>query len=87
MSTNRKGPPVKKINDRHTSKTDPEATLVRTKGDTRLRYKVHCSVDESHEIITSCKTTLGALINGFLSLYKRFFKAHNLKLEFCLPFC
>jgi hypothetical protein len=32
------------------------------------------------------KTTLGALINGFLSFYKRFFKAHNLKLNFCLSF-
>jgi transposase len=48
-----------KINDRHTSKTDPDATLVRAKGDTRLRYKVHRSVDEAHEIITSCKTTTG----------------------------
>ena len=48
-----------KINDRHRSKTDPDATLVRAKGDTKLRYKVHRSVDESYEIITSCKTTTG----------------------------
>ena len=33
------------------------------------------------------KTTLGALINGFLSIFKPFSNVHNLKLKFYLSFC
>lgn len=63
----KKKPPkssYKRVNDSHKSKTDPESTIVRMKGDARPRYKVHRSVDGANEIITSCKTTTGIVDDG-----------------------
>jgi IS5 family transposase len=50
-----------KVNETHKSRTDPESRFVKDKiyGSTKLRYKVHRSVDEGFEIITSCVTTPG----------------------------
>ena len=48
-----------KVNKIHRSSTDPDATIVRKKGDAKLYYKVHRGVDDAFEIITSCKTTTG----------------------------
>jgi hypothetical protein len=47
-----------KTNRRFRSTADPDATLVRQGGlKSRLRYKTHRVVDETHEIITAVETT------------------------------
>jgi transposase len=51
----------KRVNDSHKSTTDGDATLAKDKNGTKLRYKVHRSVDEKCEIITACETTTGII--------------------------
>ena len=46
------------VNDRYRSKTDPDAAIVQ-RGLSRLRYKVHRSVDPEAEVITSTEVTRG----------------------------
>ncbi len=46
------------MNDRYRSKTDPDAAIVQ-RGLSRLRYKVHRSVDPEAEVITSTEVTRG----------------------------
>jgi IS5 family transposase len=48
----------KKANKRYISSTDPDAAIVR-RGRPKLRYQVHRSVDEQHEIITATDATPG----------------------------
>jgi len=50
-----------KVNRRHISSTDPDATITSQSGVSKLSYKVHRSVDEQEEIITSCFVTTGAV--------------------------
>jgi transposase len=54
-----RGGKYSKVNKKFKSTTDPESTIVRNQGSPKLYYKVHRSVDEAYEIITSCKTTTG----------------------------
>lgn len=49
------------VNRTHISSTDPDASLGREKGRQGLYYKVHRSVDEANEIITTCDVTTGAV--------------------------
>ena len=46
------------VNDRYRSKTDPDAAIVH-RGGSRLRYKVHRSVDPLAEVITTTELTRG----------------------------
>lgn len=46
------------MNERYRSTTDPDATIVR-RGGSRLRYKVHRSVDPTAEVITATEVTRG----------------------------
>jgi transposase len=48
----------RKLNNRLMSTTDPDASIVRHGGQ-KLAYAVHRSVDESHEVITSTRTSAG----------------------------
>jgi transposase len=50
-----------KINRQHISSTDPDATITHQNGTRNLSYKVHRSVDDRKEIITSCSVTTGAV--------------------------
>ena len=50
-----------KVNRRHISSTDPDATITSQSGVSKLSYKVHRSVDERKEIITSCCVTTGVV--------------------------
>jgi len=50
-----------KINREHISSTDPDATITNQNGVRDLSYKVHRSVDDRKEIITSCSVTTGAV--------------------------
>ncbi len=50
-----------KINQEHISSTDPDATITSQSGVRQLSYKVHRSVDDRKEIITSCSVTTGAV--------------------------
>lgn len=47
------------VNQRYASSTDPDAAIIRRGGASKLRYKVHRSVDSSHEVITATETTAG----------------------------
>jgi len=49
------------INQQHISSTDPDATITKQNGVRNLSYKVHRSVDDRKEIITSCSVTTGAV--------------------------
>ncbi len=46
-------------NKKYISTTDPDASVVRSGGKSRLRYKVHRAVDEQSEIITAVDVTPG----------------------------
>jgi len=48
----------KKANTRYISSTDPDAAIVR-RGNTKLSYQVHRSVEGSHEVITATESTPG----------------------------
>lgn len=48
----------KKANTRYISSTDPDAAIVR-RGNTKLSYQVHRSVEGSHEVITATEATPG----------------------------
>jgi transposase len=48
----------REVNDRYRSTTDPDAAIVR-RGGSRLRYKVHRSVDPKAEVITTTEVTRG----------------------------
>jgi transposase len=50
-----------KINQEHISSTDPDATITSQSGVRQLSYKVHRSVDDRKEIITSCSVTTGSV--------------------------
>ena len=50
-----------KINRGHISSTDPDATITSQSGVRQLSYKVHRSVDDRKEIITSCSVTTGSV--------------------------
>jgi transposase/uncharacterized protein (UPF0179 family) len=50
-----------KINREHISSTDQDATITNQNGVRNLSYKVHRSVDDRKEIITSCSVTTGAV--------------------------
>ena len=50
-----------KINREHISSTDPDATITSQSGVRQLSYKVHRSVDDRKEIITSCSATTGSV--------------------------
>jgi IS5 family transposase len=50
-----------KVNRDHISSTDPDATITHQNGVRQLSYKVHRSVDEKKEIITSCDVTTGVV--------------------------
>jgi transposase len=41
------------VNKKHVSTTDPDASVHRQGGRSKLKYKVHRSVDEKHEIISA----------------------------------
>ncbi len=49
------------INQQHISSTDPDATITSQNGVRNLSYKVHRSVDDRKEIITSCSVTTGSV--------------------------
>lgn len=48
----------REVNDRYCSKTDPDAAIIQ-RGGSRLRYKVHRSVDPVAEVITTTEVTRG----------------------------
>lgn len=48
----------REVNDRYRSTTDPDAAIV-NRGGSRLRYKVHRSVDPAAEVITTTEVTRG----------------------------
>lgn len=48
----------REVNERYRSTTDPDAAIVQ-RGGSRLRYKVHRSVDPEAEVITSTEVTRG----------------------------
>jgi len=50
-----------KINQEHISSTDPDATITSQSGVRNLSYKVHRSVDDRKEIITSCSVPTGSV--------------------------
>ena len=50
-----------KTNREHISSTDPDATITNQNGVRNLSYKVHRSVDDRKEIITSCSVTTGSV--------------------------
>jgi transposase len=50
------------INDRMISTTDPDAAMVRHRGDTsRPRYHHHRAIDNAHGVITAVETTPGSI--------------------------
>ncbi|MBU4267556.1 MAG: transposase, partial [Acidobacteria bacterium] len=49
------------INREHISSTDPDAKITSQNGVRNLSYKVHRSVDDRKEIITSCSVTTGSV--------------------------
>ena len=53
-------------NKKHFSTTDPDASVHRQGGRSRLKYKIHRSVDEKHEIITSTTVTSGSVNEAHL---------------------
>ena len=48
------------VNSRYISTTDPDASIVR-RGERKICYQAHRSVDSSHEVITATDVTTGAL--------------------------
>jgi transposase len=53
-------------NKKHVSTTDPDASVHRQGGKPKLKYKVHRSVDEKHEIITATTVTSGSVNEAHL---------------------
>jgi transposase len=53
-------------NKKHFSTTDPDASVHRQGGRSKLKYKVHRSVDEKHEIITATTVTSGSVNEAHL---------------------
>ncbi len=53
-------------NKKHFSTTDPDASVHRQGGRSKLKYKVHPSVDEKHEIITATTVTPGSVNKAHL---------------------
>jgi len=54
-----------KKNNRYLSATDPDASLI-NRGQSKLCYQVHRTVDEAHEIITATETTPGEVNEAHL---------------------
>jgi len=53
-------PNYEPVNDRMMNRTDPDATMVRTRGQSlRPRYKSHRAIDDVHGVITAVETTSG----------------------------
>ena len=53
------------VNDRMMSTTDPDAAMVRHRGDlSRPRYHHHRAVDDVHGVITAVETTPGSICEG-----------------------
>ena len=54
-----------KVNSRHISTTDPDASIVRYGGTkSKLRYKTHRAVDPLCEVITAVEVTVGSVDDG-----------------------
>jgi len=53
-----------KVNSRYISSTDPDASIVRYGGKSKLRYKTHRAVDSLCEVITAVEVTAGAVDEG-----------------------
>ena len=53
-------------NKKHVSTTDPDASVHRQGGKSKLKYKVHRGVDEKHEIITATTVTSGSINEAHL---------------------
>jgi len=51
-------------NKRFISTTDPDASVTRYSGKSKLRYKTHRTVDEKHEVVTATKVTAGSVDDG-----------------------
>ncbi len=47
------------VNSRYRSTTDPDASIVRTSGKTKVRYQTHRAVDSAYEVITATEVTPG----------------------------
>ena len=53
-------------NKKHFSTTDPDASVHRQGGRSKLKYKIHRSVDEKNEIITATTVTTGSVNEAHL---------------------
>ncbi len=75
------------VNKKHVSTTDPDASVIRQGGGrSKLRYKVHRSVDEQNEIITATTVTTGSVNEAHLlgPLLKIHEKTTGVKAEICV---
>jgi transposase len=52
------------VNSRYISTTDPDASVTRRGGKSKLRYKTHRTLDPTHEVITATKITPGVIDDG-----------------------
>jgi transposase len=54
------------VDSRYISTTDPDASVARHGGKSKLRYKTHRAVDPRHEVITVTRITSGSIDDGQL---------------------
>ena len=73
-------------NKKHFSTTDPDASVHRQGGRSKLKYKVHRSVDKKSEVITATTATTGSVNEAHLlkSLIVSHEKTTGIKPEFCV---
>ena len=73
-------------NKKHFSTTDPDASVHRQGGRSKLKYKVHRSVDKKSEVITATTVTTGSVNEAHLlkSLIVSHEKTTGIKPEFCV---
>jgi transposase len=73
-------------NKKHFSTTDPDASVHRQGGRSKLKYKIHRSVDEKNEIITATTVTTGSVNEAHLlkPLLESHEKTTAIKPEICV---
>ena len=73
-------------NKKHFSTTDPDASVHRQGGRSKLKYKVHRSVDEKREVITATTVTTGSVNEAHLlkSLIESHKKTTGIKPKCCI---
>jgi transposase len=73
-------------NKKHFSTTDPDASVHRQGGRSKLKYKIHRSVDKKSEVITATTATTGSVNEAHLlkSLIVSHQKTTGIKPKFCV---